>query len=188
MKLLSVKDLSRIISMPESTVNRWTAEFKLFIPKTKKQDKMFYLPEAASVLLSIKTYYDAGYSKSDIMKFLADKSLPSEANDAAKVNQTEEAKSLYEKNFVTMMQTIGKVVANVADQDRLLQTVKEQQAKQDQRLNTIEKQAVEIDDLKQEIKQIKHELTSPDMYEDDKLAFSQLFRHGGSCRLANFVG
>lgn len=176
LELLSSNGLSQIVNVPESTVSHWTDEFQLFIPKTKKQDTLYYLPEAVDVLLSIKKYYDQDYSKSEILKFLADNSFPRNKNSQAEGNHTEMTKkSTHKENLVTMMQTIGKTVANVASQDKLIQTVKEQQSKQNQRIKIIEKQAEEIDNLKLEFKQIKQEQSTADTYQKKKQAFARLF-------------
>src|SRR5699024_5173114 len=130
------------------------------------------------VLLLIKEYDDKDYSKSEIMKFLADRSLPKNGDHPYGDNQTKVTKKNTRKeNLVTMMQTIGKTVANVASQDKLIQTIKEQQSKQEQRIKIIEQQAEEIGNLKQEIKQIRHEQSTTNTYQQKKQAFARMF-HG----------
>lgn len=176
LELLSSDDLSQMIDVPESTVNDWLSEFQLFIPKTKKRDELYYLPEAVNVLQFIKTCYDQNNAKSQIVKWLADRSFPEIARNSMENDQSDKGKKGTNKeNFVTMMQTIGKTVANVASQEKLLQMVKEQQSKHNRRIKMIEKQAEEIDNLKLEIKQIKDEQPSGDTYQQKKQAFARLF-------------
>src|SRR5699024_8893653 len=159
LELLSSNGLSQIINVPESTVSSWTDEFQMFIPKAKKQDKLYYLPEAVDVLLLIKQYDDENYSKTDIMKMLADRVFPKKENnmDEHKQQPEKKKKGTHKENLVTMMQTIGKTVANVASQEKLLQMLQEQQSKHNRRIKIMEKQAEEIDSLKVEMQQIRSE-------------------------------
>lgn len=175
LELLRIQDLCHIIGIPQSTVAKWINEFNLYIPKTRKQNEILYHSEAIDVLNFIKKCKNQKYKKQPIMKMLADKSFPITKNSSIKDVQSALDHGNYKENILTVMQTIGKTVANVASQEKWINALVEQQNKHKRQIKIIEKQTDEINGLKQDIKELKQEHTSAKDYRMKKLSFAQLF-------------
>lgn len=175
MELLHFNRLCHIVGVPQRTAGNWLEEFTIYIPKKQQQDGIYYLPEAIDILRFIKKCKYQNYEKSEIMKQLAKKSFPIRVeNTMEDVHKTVE-QGEYRDNILTVMQTIGKTVSNVATQNETIQTIQEQQTKQKKRIKIIEEQAAEIAQLKQEIEALKQQFSTAKAYEVKKYTLAKLF-------------
>jgi HAMP domain-containing protein len=175
LELLRIHDLSHIVGIPHSTAAKWIKEFDMYIPKTQKQDGIYYHAEAIDVLTFVKKCKDQHYKKQPIIKMLADKSYPITETSSIKDVQAALDQGNYKENILTVMQTIGKTAANVANQEKWINALVEQQNKHKRQIKIIEKQTDEINDLKQDIKELKQEHTNARDYKLKKLSFAKLF-------------
>ncbi|MEN1967656.1 MerR family transcriptional regulator [Lentibacillus sp. N15] len=176
LELLRISSLSRIVDVPPSTIANWVEEYHMFIPKTKKRGGMYYHPEAIGVLSFIKKYNDQNYEQSKIMDMLANQRFSKPTEQSLLDRQTSLHQGNYAENLFVVMQTIGKTVANVMSQEKMLQALQEQQSKHHRRMKIIEKRTEEIEDLKQAMQKIQQETPSSEEYQIKKQAFAQLFR------------
>lgn len=177
MELLSFKGLCQIVGVPQSTAGNWIEEFTIYIPKTQQQDGMYYLPEAIDMLRFIKKCKDQSYKRAEIMKMLGERSFPIRVENTIKEDvQMNFEQEDYRDNILAVMQTIGVTVSNVETQEKVLQTIKAQQIIQKRRIKIIEKQIEEIDQLKQEIKALKHQSAKANEYEMRKYSLAKLFK------------
>ncbi|WP_188725660.1 MerR family transcriptional regulator [Lentibacillus populi] len=175
LELLNLHGLCHIVDVPQSTAENWIEEFNVYIPKAEKQDVIYYHPEAIDVLKFIKQCKNQNYKKASIKKMLGDRSFMVTKKSSIEDVQSALDQGNYKDNILTVMQTIGKTVANVASQEKSITAVKEQQDKQKKRIKMIEKQTEKINDLKQEINELKQERTTSD-YKIKKEAFAKLFK------------
>lgn len=173
MELLSLNGLSHIIGVPKHTASTWIEEFNMYVPKTQQQDDMYYLPEAIDVLKFIKKCKYQQYNKTDIEKRLADRSFPIRVESTIEDVQQAFDQGSYKENILTVMQTIGLTVSNVANQEKSILALQEEQAR---RAKIAEQQSEEINKLKQQIERLKYELTPGEKYEMKKDSFARLFK------------
>src|SRR5699024_2442617 len=165
MELLSFNSLCHIVGVSQQTVGKWIEEFTIYIPKKQRRDGVYYFPEAIDILRFIKKCKYQNYEKSEIMKMLAKKSFPIRVENTIENIQNRVDQMEYRDNVLTVMQTIGKTVSNVATQNETIQAIQEQQTKQKKRIKIIEEQAKEIEQLKQEIEALKQQLGMEKPYE-----------------------
>lgn len=174
MELVSFNGLCHIVGVPQRTARNWLEEFKIYIPKKQQQDGIYYLPEAIDILRFIKKCKYQNYEKSEIMKLLEKKSFPIRVENTVDAQKTV-GQGEYRDNILTVMQTIGKTVSNVATQKKTIQAIQEQQTKQKRRIKIIEEQAEEIEQLKQEIEALKQQFSTAKAYEVEKYTLAKLF-------------
>lgn len=175
MEWLSFNSLCHIVGVPRSTAEDWIKEFTIYIPKTQQRDDTYYLHEAIDILRFIKKCKYQNYEKSTIVKMLKKRSFPIRVENTTKNVQATFDQRDYRDNILTMMQTIGLTVSNVAAQEKAIQTIQVQQIKQSNWIKTIEKQAEEIDQLKLEIEALKQQSDSGSEYEMNKYTLARLF-------------
>lgn len=165
MEILSFNRLCHIVGISQTTAENWIEEFTFYIPRTQQQDGMHYLPEAIDILRFIKKCKYQNYEKSQIMNILGERSFPIRVEDTAEDVQTAFDQEGYRDSVLTMMQTIGATVSNVATQKETVQSMQEQQ----------DKQTEEIDHLRQEIKALKQQVFTANEYKMNKYTFTKLF-------------
>lgn len=175
MELLSFNSLCHVVGVPQRNIGNWIEEFTIYIPKKQQRDGMYYFPEAIDILRFIKKCKDRNYEKSEIMKMLAKKSFPIRVENTVENVQNRVDQGEYRDNILTVMQTIGKTVSNVATQKETIQAIQEQQTKQKKRIKIIEEQAKEIEQLKQEIEALKQQLSTEKPYVMKKYTLAKLF-------------
>jgi DNA-binding transcriptional MerR regulator len=146
MDLLRKKDLHPQVGVAKSTVADWIEEFSVFIPKTKQGNVTYYRSETIDVLLFIKQCRDQNYHKAQIMQMLSEKGFPITVEDA--VNDVKKALEgdTPRDTLLTVMQTMGQAVTQLAEQDERLN-------KQAERLDRLDGQVSEH--IKEQVKSIK---------------------------------
>lgn len=159
LELLGIRGLCLIVGISENTAANWIKDFNVYIPTADQQDDTYYHPEAIEVLKFIKQCKDQNYEKPQIMEMLKNRSFPITVDSSIKDVQTTLENGNYKENILSVMQTIGMTVSNVADQEKWLKNIQEKQDRQNKRIEHAEKQAKEITDLKQEIQTLKQEIT-----------------------------
>lgn len=165
MELLSFNRLCQTVGISQTTAENWIEEFTIYIPKTKQHDGMYYLPEAIDILRFIKKCKYQNYEQNKIMEMLGKRSFPIRVEDTIEDVKMAFDQEDYRDNILTVMQTIGATVSNVAAQKETVQLMQEQQ----------EKQTEEIKQLKQEIKALKQQASTAKAYEIKKRTFTKLF-------------
>lgn len=174
MELLSIRSLSRMVGISLYTAANWIEDFDVYIPKTEERDATYYYPDAVDVLKRIKKWKAKNYENAQIKIMLANYALPTNQNHAMKETQTTLDHGNDKENMLTIMQTIGKTVSNVTNQEKIIHELQEQQRKQLKRIKKLEKQVEDINELKQEIATLKREIASNN-YETSKASFARLF-------------
>ncbi|GGJ88431.1 hypothetical protein GCM10007063_08670 [Lentibacillus kapialis] len=159
MEFLSKESLSHIMGVQKNTLEKWIEDFNVYIPKTKLNNVTYYRPDGIEVLKFIKKCNDQDYDRKQIREMLATSTFPIRLENMHSVSQQSHDES-YKENVVTMMQTIGKVVSNVENQQQLVEIIKEKQKNQNKLIKDIKKQTDEIDHLKQEMETLKQQLAS----------------------------
>lgn len=176
LELLSLNGLCHIVGVPQDTAANWIEDFNFYIPETKQKDITYFQPEAINVLQFIKECKNQNYRKQRIMEMLANEEFPvtvEKTNEDVSQSLNQEN---YKENILTVMQTIGKTVANVSDQRESIKALQDQQDEQNKRIKNTEKQSQEISHIKQEMKALKQEKYSPGKeYEMKKKSFAELF-------------
>ncbi|WP_200410848.1 MerR family transcriptional regulator [Virgibacillus salexigens] len=170
--MLSLNGLSHIVGVPKNTAATWVEEFNMYVPKTQQQDVMYYLPEAIDVLKFIKKCKYKNYKKPDILKRLANRSFPIRVESTIEDVQMTFEQGNYRENILTVMQTIGMTVSNVANQEKSIQSLQEEQKK---RMKIAEQQSKEINDLREQIESLKQAITPANEYEMKKESFARMF-------------
>ncbi|ASN05547.1 hypothetical protein CFK40_11265 [Virgibacillus necropolis] len=164
-----------MVGVPQNTAANWIEDFNFYIPDTERRDDTYYHPEAIDVLKFIKECKNQHYQKPEIMEMLANKKFPITIEKTKEDVQPPLDQENYKENILTVMQTVGKTVANVSDQKELIKVLQEQQNKQNKRIKNTEKQIEKINELKQEIKALKQNCTPAQEYEMKKKSFAMLF-------------
>jgi DNA-binding transcriptional MerR regulator len=175
MELLSFNGLCQIVGISRITAKNWVDEFSMYIPKTEQQDGMYYLPEAIDMLRFIKKCKYQNECKNKIRWMLAQRSFPIRVENTMENIQVTVDQEEYRDNMLTVMQTIGATVSNVATQQDRIESIQEQQGKHKKQIKNIEKQAKEIDQLKQELEAFKQQVATENEYELSKYKFAKLF-------------
>ncbi|GAB3056417.1 MerR family transcriptional regulator [Virgibacillus ainsalahensis] len=176
LELLGINGLCHIVGISENTAADWIKDFNVYIPKADQQDATYYHPEAIEVLKFIKQCKDQNYAKPQIMDMLANRSFPITVDSSIEDVKTTLEQGNYKENILSVMQTIGMTVSNVANQEKWLKTIQEQQYEQNKRIKHTEKQTEEINHLKREIQTLKQELTNIKENEIKKETFVNLFK------------
>lgn len=176
LELLSISGLSHIIGVTEKTAENWIEEFNTHVPKTTELGMTYYHPEAIDTLKFIKTCKHKNYQTPQIRKMLTNNISPITMQRTIEDVQQSLEQENYKENLLTVMQTIGKTVSNVADQEKSIKSLQEQYDEQNKRIKDVEKQAKEINDLKQEIEALKQKLTPAKEYQVKKESFAKLFK------------
>ncbi|WP_449355299.1 MerR family transcriptional regulator [Virgibacillus natechei] len=177
LELLSMFGLCQIVGVTEITAEAWTKDFNNYIPKTSQWGTTYYHPEAIETLKFIKACKNNNYQTQQIKEMLANKITPITMERTIEDVQQSLDQGNYKENILTVMQTIGKTVSNVAGQEKSIKALQEQHDEQNKRIKNMEKQAKEIDDLKQEIKNLKQKHVPAKEYEAKKKSFAKLFEH-----------
>ncbi|WP_010529774.1 MerR family transcriptional regulator [Lentibacillus jeotgali] len=159
MEFLSKDSLSHIIGVQKNTLEQWIEDFNVYISKTKLNNVTYYRPDGIDVLKFIKECSDQDYDRQQIREMLATSTFPVRLENMQRVSRQSHSES-YKENVVTMMQTIGKVVSNVENQQQLVEIIKEKQKNQNKLIRDIKKQTDEIGHLKQEVNILKQQLAS----------------------------
>lgn len=175
LELLSISGLCHIVDVSQNTAANWIEDFNVYFPEKKQNDVTYYHPEAINVLKFIKACKNQNYQKPQIMEMLANQDFPITEEKTIDDLQLELDQVNYKDNLLTVMQTIGKTVTNVSNQEESIKGLQEQQNKQHKRLKHTEKQTEEIHDLKREIKALKQDLKPAKEYEMKKKSFAKLF-------------
>ncbi|UJL45638.1 MerR family transcriptional regulator [Virgibacillus sp. NKC19-16] len=175
LELLSINGLCQIVGVTEKTAADWTNDFNNYIPKTSQWGTTYYPPEAIETLKFIKACKNKNYQTPQIKNMLANNISPITMERTIEDVQQSLEEGNYKENILTVMQTIGKTVSNVADQEKSLKALQEQNDEQNKRIKNMEKQAKEINDLKQEIKNLKQKHIPAKEYEAKKKSFAKLF-------------
>ncbi|WP_404452180.1 helix-turn-helix domain-containing protein [Virgibacillus necropolis] len=169
MELISITSLCHSVGVPQNTVENWIEDYNCYIPET---DQYYHL-EAINVLNFIKRCKAKNYHKSQIMKMLAHKNFSNAVEIPTEDIQSSPDPENYDENILAVMQTIGKTVEKVTDQDESIEILQEDQTKQKQRIKATEKQ---ISALKLEIQSLKQEPPLEKEYEMKKKSFAKLFQ------------
>ncbi|GAA0614453.1 hypothetical protein GCM10009001_34670 [Virgibacillus siamensis] len=178
MELLSVNGLCHLVGVPQDTIMNWVEDFNFYIPEKNFQNVTYYHSEAIDVLKFIKKCKEQGYEKKQIMEMLTNNNIPVPVEKTMEDEQQAlDYDENYRENILTVMQTIGKTVANVANQKETLDDLQEQQHEHNKRIKNTEKQLEEINKLKQEIQSLKQEHTPAKEYEMKKESFAKLFKN-----------
>lgn len=175
MELLSINGLCHIVGVPQNTAITWIEDFNFYIPEKKLQNVTYYHPEAIDVLKFIKKCKDQEYQKTQIMEMLASRKFPIPLEKTTEDEQQTLDRENYKENILTLMQTIGKTVANVSSNKESILDIQEQQNEQKKRIKNTEKLMEEINDLKQEIAALKQERTPAKEYKRRKESFAKVF-------------
>ncbi|MBY7144346.1 MerR family transcriptional regulator [Virgibacillus sp. NKC19-3] len=175
LELLSINGLCQIVGVSEHTAANWIENFNTHIPQTTELGVTYYHPEAIETLKFIKACKNKNYQTEQIKEMLANKISPITMERTIEDVQESLDQGNYKENILTVMQTIGKTVSNVADQEKSIKSLEEQHNEQNKRIKDMEKQAKEINNLKQEIKALKQEQTPAKEYEIKKESFAKLF-------------
>lgn len=175
LELLSINGLCHIVGVPQDTAEHWIEDFTIYIPRTEHRDGLYYHLEAIDVLKFIKECKNQNYQKPQIMEMLANKCFPTIVERTIEDIQLTFNQGNYKENILTVMQTIGKTVSNVANQEKSIKAIQEQQTKQKKRMKDTEKLVEEINDLKREIETLKQKSSQEKEYELKKESFAQLF-------------
>lgn len=176
LEFLSISGLCLIIGVTEKTAENWIEEFSTHVPKTTELGTTYYHPEAIDTLKFIKTCKNKNYQTPKIREMLANNISPITMQRTIEDIQQSLEQENYKENLLTVMQTIGKTVSNVVDQEKSIKSLQEQYYEQNKRIKDVEKQAKEINDLKQEIKALNQKLTPEKEYEVKKESFAKLFK------------
>jgi DNA-binding transcriptional MerR regulator len=173
--LLRKKDLYDRVGVPKSTVADWITEFHVYIPTVKQGNMTYYKPEAVEVLNFIKELREQNYSKAQIMTMLAEEGFPITVDEAVedvkKALDTTNARD----TLLTVMQTMGQAVVQLAEQNESIKELQERQDEQDGRITELERKTDEIEELKKQIEELKAELAAA-REEQNTGFFSWLFK------------
>lgn len=175
LEFLSINGLCHIVGVPQNTAANWIEDFNVYIPKKKHRDVTYYHPEAIDVIKFIKKCKSQKYQNQQIMEMLENNNFPITVEKTIEDMQLTSDRGSYKENIKTVMQTIGKTVANVSKQEESIKGIQEQQNEQNKRIKNTENQTEEINDLKQEIEALKQKLTPAKEYEMKKESFAKLF-------------
>lgn len=178
LELVSINGLCHIVDVPQNRAAKWIEDFNFYIPETKRKDVTYYHPEAIDVLKFIKKCKAQNYKKQQIMEMLANQNFSLKSEKTTDDLPQSLDRENYKENILTIMQTIGKTVANVSDQRESIKALQEQQSEQKKRIKNTEKQTQIIYDLKQKIETLGQEtLTPAKEYEMKKKSFAKLFEN-----------
>lgn len=83
---LRLRDLLAALNVPKSTVRDWLADFAAFIPTVQDGAIVYYRAEALGVLRTVQELRAAGQSKAQIVRSLAGRGYPMNAEPAVAVD------------------------------------------------------------------------------------------------------
>lgn len=175
LELLSISGLCHIVGVTQSTAEHWIEDFNAYIPEMKQKDVTYYYPEAIGVLQFIKESKNQRFQKPEIMEMLTHGNCPITAEKTIGNVQPKTNRKNDKENILTVMQTIGKTVEKVSNQNNLIKDLQEQQNQQNKRIKNMEKQTEKINHLKQEFEALKQGRTLANEYEMKKESFAKLF-------------
>lgn len=176
LELLKIDGLCHIIGVEKTQVAEWIEVFKVYIPKTEDEDITYYHPEAIDALKFIKRKKSEGYQNSQISEMLANRDIHFTSDSSLEDIQHAINEGNHRENMLTIMQTIGKTVSHMADQEKEIRALKQVQHQQSKKIQMLEDQAKEINDLKQEIEILKQKQVTTPRYEIQKKSFANLFK------------
>ncbi|WP_157087652.1 MerR family transcriptional regulator [Oceanobacillus damuensis] len=177
MELLTIDGLCYIIDVSKDTMSEWIEDFNVYIPKTVEKNITYYHPEAIDILKFIKKCKAKDYQNNQISEMLANRNIPVTATRSLEEIQHSIDEGYHKENILTVMQTIGKTVSNVANQEKEIQALQQIQREQHKKIQQLEEQTTkEINDLRQEIEALKQQLTTTSVYEIKKRSFANLFK------------
>ncbi|MFC3040799.1 hypothetical protein ACFOGI_11125 [Virgibacillus xinjiangensis] len=167
LELLSINGLCHVVGVPLDTGARWIMEFKEHIPTSKQNDATYYHLEAIDILGFIKACKEQHYSSDQITEMLENKCFPITTNSSMDMVKETLEQGNYKGNMLTVMQTLGMTVSNVANQEKMLDTLKQQQKEQSEKM----------DRLTDELETMKEDIAAGRDYFLKKEAFAKLFQH-----------
>lgn len=185
LELLLKKDLHPKVGVPKSTVADWIEDFSVYIPRITEGNRIYYRPETIDVLLFIKKCREQNYQKQQIYELLAKNDFPITVEDAVEDIESALNDGNNRDNLITVMQTMGQAVTEIANQkerlnehDESLESLSQQQDGQNERIKNMETRTGETDEtisyLKQEIESLKQELAAT-KEKEKKGFFARLF-------------
>ncbi|WP_249870509.1 MerR family transcriptional regulator [Oceanobacillus saliphilus] len=174
MELLTINGLSYIVDVSKDTLSEWMEDFNVYIPKTVEKNVTYYHPEAIDVLKFIKKCKSQDYQNGQITEMLANRNVPVPSNSSLEEIQHSIDEGCQKENILTLMQTIGKTVSNVASQEKTIQALQQIQREQNRKIRLLEEQTNE---LNQEIEALKQQETTTSIYEIKKKSFANLFKN-----------
>ncbi|MFC4025313.1 MerR family transcriptional regulator [Oceanobacillus longus] len=180
MELLTINGLCHIVDVSKDTMLVWMEDFNVYIPKTVEENITYYHPEAIDVLNFIKKCKSEDYQNGQISEMLANRNVFATTESPLEEIQNSIDEGSHKENILTVMQTIGKTVSNVAIQEKEIQELKQVQREQSKNLQLLQEQAKVINELKQEIKALKQQQATMSVYEAKKKSFANLFRDRGT--------
>lgn len=176
LELLKIDGLCHIIGVQKTQVEEWIEEFKVYIPKTEDKNVTYYHPEAIDALKFIKKKKSEGYQNSQISEMLANRDIHFTADNSLEEIQNAIDEGSHRENMLTIMQTIGKTVSNMVNQEKEIRALKQVQHEQSKKIQVLEEQTKEINNLKQEIEILKQQQATTPRYEIQKKSFANLFK------------
>ncbi|HLR63572.1 MAG TPA: MerR family transcriptional regulator [Lentibacillus sp.] len=159
MEFLSIESLSHIVGVHKYTLKKWIQDFNVYVPKTKLNNVTYYRPDGVDVLKFIKQCKEQNYERQQIREILANSTFPIRLENIQDMSENTHNEN-DKVNMLTMMQTIGKIVSNVEDQQHLVGIIEEKQKNQNKLIKDIKKRTDEISHLKEEIETLKQQLAS----------------------------
>ncbi|WP_087974306.1 MerR family transcriptional regulator [Oceanobacillus rekensis] len=166
LELLTINGLCYIVDVSNDTMVEWMEDFNVYIPKTEDMNITYYHPEAIDVLKFIKKCKAEDYQNGQITEMLANRNIFTTTDSPLEEIQNSIDEGSHKENILTMMQTIGKTVSNVASQEKEIRALKQVQREQTK----------EINNLKREMEALKQQQTTTSVYETRKKSFTNLFR------------
>ena len=176
LELLTINGLCYIVDVSEDTMLVWIEDFNVYIPKTEDENITYYHPESIDVLKFIKKCKSADYQNSQISEMLANRNIVTTTDSPIEEIQNSIDKGSHKENILTVMQTIGKTVSNVSNQEKEINALKQVQREQSRKIQQLEEQTKVINDLKQEMKALKQQQETTSVYETKKRSFANLFK------------
>ncbi|MFC2949431.1 MerR family transcriptional regulator [Virgibacillus sediminis] len=167
MELLSINGLCHIVGIPLDTGVRWIMEFKQYVPTSKQSDATYYQLEAIDILNFIKACKEQNYSNDQITEMLDNKCFPVTTDTSINKIKSHLDQGNYKGSMLTVMQTLGITVSNVASQEKLLERLEQQQKEQAEKMNQ----------LVQELETMKEDIVAGRDYYLKKEAFAKLFQN-----------
>lgn len=160
---LRKKDLHEPLEVPKSTIADWLTEFHVFIPTIKHGNVTYYKMETLDVLKYIKSLRERNYSKPQIMVMLSEKGFPITVEEAVEDVRKIMNDGTYRDTLMTVMQTMGQAVTELADQNKALQAVQQEQNGMNGRITEVEQQIKKLDEvevLRLQIEELRSEIAA----------------------------